>query len=289
MPNEAGTMIEVEGRCLCGTNRYRVAGAITGMIHCHCQRCRKAHGASLASWTHFERATFEWLSQGELGSYHSSDPVRRSFCATCGSKLPDPDTSRDQFGFPVGNVLDMAEASPVYHLYTGDRAPWSVIPESAQAFDTVPDDWRDPEMPNLDRPCSADKVCGSCLCGDVSFEASDPAFMMNCHCTRCRLSRAAPHATNLFVPRDTLTWLSGEAQVQNYKVPEAERFGAAFCRRCGGLVPRTHSTSELANIPAGCLDSDPGLIPRGHIYVGSKADWFRIGDDLPQWETSPSR
>ena len=129
-------------------------------------------------------------------------------------------------------------------------------------------------------------LSGSCLCGDVRFEAGEPAFIMNCHCTRCRLSRAAAHATNLFAPRESLRWISGETRVVNYRLPEADRFGAGFCERCGSLVPRTSSDSDLANIPAGCLDSDPGIAPTGHIHVGSKARWFTFMDDLPTWEAS---
>jgi len=32
----------------------------------------------------------------------------------------------------------------------------------------------------------------------------------------------------------------------------------------------------------GTLDDDPGLRPSLHIFVGSKAPWFDIADDLPQ-------
>jgi hypothetical protein len=28
----------------------------------------------------------------------------------------------------------------------------------------------------------------------------------------------------------------------------------------------------------------PGIEPSGHIFVGSKAPWFEIADDLPQFE-----
>ena len=280
--------LTVEGRCLCGENQYRVSGECSGMVHCHCQRCRKAHGASLASWTHFQRASFTWLRRGELGHYHSSAPVRRSFCLTCGAKVPDSDTAGDEFGFPVGNVLQMAKPDPVFHVYAASKAPWTIIAADAEQFEVVPGRFRDPDMAELDRPTRSGRVCGSCLCGDVAFEAGDSDFMMNCHCTRCRLSRAAPHATNLFVPRQSLKWTSGEELVRNYKLPNGERFAVGFCHQCGGLVPRTDSDSELANIPAGCLDSNPGIKPLGHIFVGSKAPWFEITDALPQWENNPS-
>jgi len=37
----------------------------------------------------------------------------------------------------------------------------------------------------------------------------------------------------------------------------------------------------------GGLDADPGIVPRGHIFVGSKAPWFEIADDLPQSQGPP--
>jgi len=35
-------------------------------------------------------------------------------------------------------------------------------------------------------------------------------------------------------------------------------------------------------IPAGSLDDDPGVRPRYHIFVNSKAAWEEISDGLPQ-------
>ena len=35
---------------------------------------------------------------------------------------------------------------------------------------------------------------------------------------------------------------------------------------------------------AGALDQDPGSRPVHHIFVGSKAPWLEIADDLPQYE-----
>ncbi|TDJ36869.1 MAG: hypothetical protein E2O54_16345 [Gammaproteobacteria bacterium] len=62
--------------------------------------------------------------------------------------------------------------------------------------------------------------------------------MRNCHCSRCRLSRAAAHATNLFVAPDVFEWLQGEERVRGFDLPGTERFGANFCGDCGSLVPR---------------------------------------------------
>jgi hypothetical protein len=284
MNDSSATNTTVEGRCLCFSNHFRVAGHCTGMVHCHCQRCRKAHGASVVSWTYLDEATFEWRSRGDIGHFQSSEPIRRSFCLNCGSTVPDPDLSGSGFGFPMGNVLSMPRPEPEYHFYTASKAPWTRISPDAEQFEVVSDRFKDPGLDDLDRSGPATGVGGSCLCGEVVFEAGDPALMMNCHCTRCRLSRAAAHATNLFVPRETLSFVRGRERVRSYKVPEADRFAVGFCEQCGGLVPRPDSDSDYANIPAGSLDGDPGVEPAGHIWTGSKADWWEIGDDLPRWE-----
>lgn len=37
------------------------------------------------------------------------------------------------------------------------------------------------------------------------------------------------------------------------------------------------------SIRMGTFDGDPGVRPQFHIYVGSKAVWEDIADDLPQF------
>jgi len=41
-------------------------------------------------------------------------------------------------------------------------------------------------------------------------------------------------------------------------------------------------------VPLGSMDDDPGIRPRAHIWVGSKARWAEVrGDDLPRYEEGP--
>jgi len=37
----------------------------------------------------------------------------------------------------------------------------------------------------------------------------------------------------------------------------------------------------------GVLDDDPGARPTCHVFVGSKASWHEITDDLSQYEAFP--
>ena len=45
----------------------------------------------------------------------------------------------------------------------------------------------------------------------------------------------------------------------------------------------------LASGTAGSLDTAPGVGPKIHIHVGSKASWFEITDELPQLEEGVAR
>ena len=41
---------------------------------------------------------------------------------------------------------------------------------------------------------------------------------------------------------------------------------------------------EYVHVALGSLVDDPSMRPTKHIFVGSKAPWFEITDDLPQFE-----
>ena len=71
--------------------------------------------------------------------------------------------------------------------------------------------------------------------------------------------------------------------------PDAKFFAVAFCRHCGSAVPRVSAARNIVSVPAGSLDSEPGIKPTGHIYVDSKAPWFEITGDLPQFAEMPPR
>ena len=71
--------------------------------------------------------------------------------------------------------------------------------------------------------------------------------------------------------------------------PEARFFTQTFCRTCGSAMPRVDPGRGIAVIPMGALDDGPGVTPREHIFVGSKAPWFEIADALPQHAEWPPK
>jgi hypothetical protein len=129
-------------------------------------------------------------------------------------------------------------------------------------------------------------IRGSCLCGGVQFEAHKVHGPFElCHCSRCRKVTGSAFAAGIYVARDDFKMLQGQELIRVYEAPIREAppaYHSCFCSCCGSRVPDAFSCAPLIEIPAGCLDDDPGLRPDMHIYVECKAPWFSISDGLPQ-------
>lgn len=138
-----------------------------------------------------------------------------------------------------------------------------------------------------------EKLRGGCLCGKVRYEIEGAIERFyHCHCSRCRKASGTGHASNLAVNADGIDWLSGEHLVGRYKVPQAERFAAQFCRNCGSPLPRLVPEIGAVVIPAGSLDSEVTVKPEARIFWDSRATWSCGGDGLPvfaQYPTSTDR
>jgi hypothetical protein len=130
---------------------------------------------------------------------------------------------------------------------------------------------------------------GSCLCGGVRFEISGPFTLFGFdHCSRCRKASGSAFATEIFCKAGNFSWTAGESLIRIYEAPVRDTppgYRRVFCSVCGSPVPL--ADGDLVNIPAGCLDDDPGIRPQGHIFVAYKAPWFEISDGLPQFARKP--
>jgi len=127
-------------------------------------------------------------------------------------------------------------------------------------------------------------VEGGCLCGGVRFEADSVAMITTCHCSKCRRSRGAAFSTTASVRASEFRFLRGEELIQTYQ-PPSDTYAPSFCRVCGSPAPFAVEERQLVLVPAGLLDDDPGVRPALHMFVGSKAPWWEISDDLQQFET----
>lgn len=279
----------IRGSCLCGDVGWESDGPMELASHCHCSRCRKTHGAAFASHGGVPEDGFRWLRGRErVRRYESSPGVFRPFCSRCGSPLPG-DPADGRIFVPLGGVEGDPGARPLAHIFAASKAPWHEIADDLPRFDAWPPGFElpvFPDAPSAEAPKG--RVAGSCLCGGVAYEIDgEVAGIRSCHCSRCRKARGAAHASNLFAEAGRFRWLRGEALVDAYKVPEAERFAQCFCRVCGSALPRVDAQRGYVVVPAGGLDGDPGARESEHIFVGSKASWYEIGGPLPQHAEYP--
>ena len=134
-------------------------------------------------------------------------------------------------------------------------------------------------------PRSEHPLQGSCLCGGVRFEVTEPFLWAgHCHCSRCRKHSGAFGGTQARVPRSGFRLLSGEELITAYR-PDDGRV-KAFCSVCGSsLFGGDWPDGDEVAIRLGAFDGDPGIRPEFHLFVGSKAPWETLPDDgLPQYE-----
>ena len=253
--------------------------------------CRKAHGAPFASYTGTPAARFEWLAGEEaIARYESSPGAERGFCRICGSVTPYP-FEEDHMGIPAGGVQAGADELVVSsHIFVASKASWHAIGDDLPRFDAWPPGEDGPVIERAGAPPgSPGRVSGSCLCASVAFEVKpDWMAIHNCHCSRCRMARAAAYTTNGFTALENLVFVRGEDHIESYKLPEARFFRHNFCRICGSGMPRRDPERGFAVVPFGALDGDPGRGADDHIFVADRAPWCTIGDPLPRFDQGPA-
>jgi hypothetical protein len=130
---------------------------------------------------------------------------------------------------------------------------------------------------------------GSCLCGGVRYTIEGSLRrIMHCHCRQCRKAHGAAFATYVTVGRARFHLVSGADLVRTFA--SSEPVLRSFCGRCGSSLFWADSRApEVIDVALGTLDDEPENPPFCHVFVGSRAGWVGIHDDLPQYpENAPS-
>ncbi len=129
---------------------------------------------------------------------------------------------------------------------------------------------------------SARRLAGKCFCGAVHYAVPDQfLYAMNCHCSNCRRTTGSAFKPFAGIERHKLAITKGENDVMIFG---EERANDTHCKRCGSLLYSVVRDGAFVHVALGTLVDDPTIRPTKHIFVGSKAPWFTITDDLPQYE-----
>jgi hypothetical protein len=109
---------------------------------------------------------------------------------------------------------------------------------------------------------------------------------MNCHCSRCRRTTGSAFKPLAGIPRDKLAVTRGGDKLL---IQGDDAGNDTHCRLCGSLLYSVVREGAWVHVALGTLVDDPAIRPDRHIFVGSKAPWYTIADDLPQHEEFPPR
>ena len=125
-------------------------------------------------------------------------------------------------------------------------------------------------------------LTGSCECGAVRYQVEDAfRYAMNCHCSRCRAATGTAFKAFAGIETDRLKLTKG---ADDLLVHGDADLNDTRCASCGSLLYSVVRDGAYVHVALGSLLDAPAIRPTHHIFVSSKAPWFEITDDLPQFD-----
>ena len=128
-------------------------------------------------------------------------------------------------------------------------------------------------------------LAGRCSCGAVHYAVDDAFdYALNCHCGDCRRATGAAFKPFAGIARAKLRLTAGAEALLIYG---EETGNNTLCKACGSLLYSVVRDGQYVHVAMGTLIDAPSIRPSRHIFVGSKAPWYTITDDLPQHDEFP--
>ena len=125
-------------------------------------------------------------------------------------------------------------------------------------------------------------LSGRCECRAVRYRVADEfLYAANCHCSNCRAGTGSAFKPFAGIERDKLRVVEGGDLLLVWGDDTANH---TRCGVCGSLLYSVVRDGAYVHVAMGSLEDNPSIRPTEHIFVGSKAPWFEITDDLTQSE-----
>ena len=125
-------------------------------------------------------------------------------------------------------------------------------------------------------------LTGTCFCRAVGYAVADEfRYAMNCHCSNCRRTTGSAFKPFAGIEREKFVLTEGADKLMIYGDDKAND---THCGACGSLLFSIVRDGAFVHVAMGTLVDAPSIRPSRHIFVGSKAPWFTITDDLPQFD-----
>ena len=124
-------------------------------------------------------------------------------------------------------------------------------------------------------------LVGKCRCAAVHYAVADEfVYAANSHCSLCRRATGAAFKPFAGIERDKLRITKG---ADNLMILGDTSANDTRCKLCAAFLYSVVRDGAFVHVAMGSLVDDPSIRPNKHIFVGSKARWFTITDDLPQY------
>jgi len=125
-------------------------------------------------------------------------------------------------------------------------------------------------------------LAGKCGCGTVRYEVADEfRYAANCHCSNCRAATGSAFKPFAGIESEKLELTDGDDALLVFG---EEDLNDTRCAVCGSLLFSVVRDGAYVHVAMGTLVDAPSIRPTHHIFVGSKAPWFEITDDLSQFQ-----
>ncbi len=113
------------GRCLCGSIKYRVVGGMRDILTCHCKTCRRWQGY-FAAYSSAPLRNIEVDGIQSLRWYRSSDEAKRGFCGQCGSSMFWAPTAEERWSIAAGTLDQPTGLRNALHIFVESKGNYSI-------------------------------------------------------------------------------------------------------------------------------------------------------------------
>jgi len=125
-------------------------------------------------------------------------------------------------------------------------------------------------------------LTGHCECKKISFAINQEIkYFSHCHCSQCRRCHGSAFASFIEVEQSSFKYNSGVENIKSYT--SSKQCLRLFCEFCGSnIMFFDKDKPEKYYVSAGTINGNITLPEAHHVFVGSKASWYDINDDLKQ-------